>query len=50
MEVVSDNPDVLDFISSGGKTKYKINAAGTAELQWKYDGEIIYSTAVTIVD
>ncbi len=50
LEIVSDNPDVLDFLSSGGKTKYKINAVGTAELQWKYDGEIIYSTSVTIVD
>lgn len=50
LEVVSADPEVLDFISSDGKIRYTINSTGTAELQWKYDDEIIYSAIVTIVD
>lgn len=50
LEVTSANPDVVEFFSSDDEVKYRINSTGTAELQWIYNGEIIYSKMVTIIE
>ena len=46
----SSDPDIISIYEENGGQNYKINSAGTAVINWIYNGEIKYSKEVTVTD